>query len=115
AARGRRARRAGGRASGHVADPGTLRHGKLLKSEGTPSAPRADGVKGQGRHAGPEARAVAASPPSVSVGTTHELPGDSSLAWPWPGHGPSKTSSKAVVALLPFTLLARRVRTLLDL
>jgi hypothetical protein len=35
--------------------------------------------------------------------------------WRWNSHGPMKMSSKAVVALLPCTLLARRVRRLLKL
>src|SRR5262249_33726923 len=34
---------------------------------------------------------------------------------PWQSHGPLKRSSKRVVALLPFTVLARRVRTLWEL
>src|SRR5262245_19499567 len=34
---------------------------------------------------------------------------------PGQAHGPLKRSSKAVVALLPFTILARRVRRLLEL
>jgi hypothetical protein len=34
-------------------------------------------------------------------------------SWLWQSHGPTKRSSKPVVALLAFTVLATRVRTLL--
>jgi hypothetical protein len=36
-------------------------------------------------------------------------------SWPRKSHGPTKILSKSVVALLPFTVLATRVKTLLKL
>src|SRR5262249_43030088 len=54
--------------------------GSWKEQEGKPSTPRADGVQGQGRHAGPQARTVGATSPRHSVGTTKKLSGNYSLS-----------------------------------
>src|SRR6202040_2038596 len=73
----RLANRARDRAVGQPPDPGTHPHGKLLRQRGTgwKTDRPAGGMSlgGQGCHAGPAARTVAATSPRHSVGTTKEL------------------------------------------